>query len=49
MWLESFLVYDKALHRLYIVADDDMATQGAATSAAMILTQKNRDNSVPAR
>ena len=28
---------------------DVMATQGVKASAAMILTQLNRDNSVPAR
>ena len=31
------------------MAADILATQGARASAAMILTELNRDNSVPAR
>ena len=32
-----------------IMATDDLATQGARASAAMILTQLNHDSTVPAR
>ena len=34
-------------HTANIMAADDLATQGARTSAAMILTKLNRDNLVP--
>ena len=36
-------------YRVNIMAAGVLATQGARTSAAMILTKLNRDNSVPAR
>ena len=36
-------------HIVNIMVADVLTTQGAMASAAMILTQLNRDNSVPAR